>query len=181
MEFPSPQMTRMQELKRNLSLFRWPHPVQHVLKNSIRCYFPADRNGVSPGIHPTNWILCIVQNLHQYVHTYVTVSHMKIIKERGVTKETPTGQQRNNSCDPEILEGGGGAVTHIITSIMKENESWSCSVRFQDLACDWSEHNEHSGHILGVRGFRAILFTELTRRGWLGHTYFLILFFQAGT
>ena len=27
---------------------------------------------------------------------------------------------------------------------------------FEDLACDWSENNEHSRHILGVHGFRSL-------------------------
>ena len=28
---------------------------------------------------------------------------------------------------------------------------------FEDLACDWSENDEHSRHILGVHGFRSFI------------------------
>ena len=28
--------------------------------------------------------------------------------------------------------------------------------RFEDLACDWSENNEHSRHILGVHDFSSL-------------------------
>ena len=41
-------------------------------------------------------------------------------------------------------------------------ETISILWRFEDLACDWSENNEHSRHILGVHGFRS--FTKTTRR-----------------
>ena len=34
-------------------------------------------------------------------------------------------------------------------------ETISLLWRFEDLACDWSENNEHSRHILGVHGFRS--------------------------
>ena len=32
--------------------------------------------------------------------------------------------------------------------------------RFEDLACDWTENNEHSRHILGVHGFRSFAVSD---------------------
>ena len=35
-------------------------------------------------------------------------------------------------------------------------ETISILWQFQDLACDWSENNEHSRHILGVHSFSSL-------------------------
>ena len=39
-------------------------------------------------------------------------------------------------------------------------ETISILWRFEDLACDWSENNEHSRHILSVHGFRSLTVKE---------------------
>ena len=39
-------------------------------------------------------------------------------------------------------------------------ETISILSRFEDLACDWSENNEHCRHILDVHGFRSFTVTR---------------------